>query len=195
VPPAQCRPPSQRRRPRHSRITRACSVAKNSSANYTGVGFTPRAALQGRCCRRRCRRRSSFRRRAAARSRCRLCSRSKARPGFPARRRSFPICRTEEKRFRTAPRAARFKQGCTRHCERSEAIQHSSCRALDCFAAPLGLLAMTRMMANRSACYRRLALTFSSAAEPGHSSFSPSALSGASTVFKWPCRSEASSST
>src|SRR5262249_31571711 len=33
--------------------------------------------------------------------------------------------------------------------------------------------------------HRRLALIFSSAAEPGHSSFSESALSGASTVLRW----------
>src|SRR5690242_10286252 len=37
--------------------------------------------------------------------------------------------------------------------------------------------------------YRRLALNFSSAAWPGHSSFSPSALSGASTVRRCACRS------
>ncbi len=43
--------------------------------------------------------------------------------------------------------------------------------------------------------YRRLALIFSSAAEPGQSSFSASELSGASTVLKWRCRSSGSRST
>ena len=43
--------------------------------------------------------------------------------------------------------------------------------------------------------YRKLALNLSSTAEPGHSSFSPSALSGASTVARWPCRSCASGAT
>ena len=38
---------------------------------------------------------------------CRRCSRSKARPGSPAPRKSFPICRTVRKRFRIAPRAVR----------------------------------------------------------------------------------------
>ena len=33
------------------------------------------------------------------------------------------------------------------------------------------------------------------AAEPGHSSFSPSELSGASTVARWPCRSCVSAAT
>jgi len=42
---------------------------------------------------------------------------------------------------------------------------------------------------------RKLALIFSSAAEPGHSSFSPSVLSGAATVLRWLCRSSASAST
>src|SRR5882757_8352640 len=43
--------------------------------------------------------------------------------------------------------------------------------------------------------YRKPALIFSSAAEPGQSSFSESVLSGASTVLKWWCRSSGSSST
>src|SRR4029079_12376607 len=43
--------------------------------------------------------------------------------------------------------------------------------------------------------YRRLALNFSSAAWPGQSSFSPSALSGASTVRRCACRSSGSFST
>src|SRR3954462_5894359 len=37
--------------------------------------------------------------------------------------------------------------------------------------------------------YRRLALIFSSAPEPGHSSFSPSRLSGSTMVLTLPCRS------
>ena len=51
------------------------------------------------------------------------------------------------------------------------------------------------MTKESAAYYRKLALILSSADEPGHSSFSPSELSGASTVFKWLCRSAASSST
>ena len=43
--------------------------------------------------------------------------------------------------------------------------------------------------------YRKLALNFSSTAEPGHSSFSPSELSGATTVERLPCRSSGSLST
>ena len=43
--------------------------------------------------------------------------------------------------------------------------------------------------AGSGADQRRLALSLSSAAEPGHSSCSPSALSGVSTVLRWPCRS------
>ena len=42
---------------------------------------------------------------------------------------------------------------------------------------------------------RRLALNLSSVAEPGQSSFSPSALSGAATVARLPCRSSGSLST
>ena len=42
---------------------------------------------------------------------------------------------------------------------------------------------------------RSAALIFSSAAEPGHSSFSLSVLSGAATVLRWLCRSSASAST
>ena len=42
---------------------------------------------------------------------------------------------------------------------------------------------------------RKLALNRSSVVEPGHSSFSPSALSGVSTVARWLCRSSGSSST
>ena len=42
---------------------------------------------------------------------------------------------------------------------------------------------------------RRLALNFSSAAEPGQSAFSSSWLSGVSTVSRWACRSSASGST
>ena len=43
--------------------------------------------------------------------------------------------------------------------------------------------------------YRKLALNLSSTAEPGHSSFSPSELSGATTVERLPCRSSGSLST
>ncbi len=50
-----------------------------------------------------------------------------------------------------------------------------------------------RMIARQeTVVHRKLALILSSAAEPGHSSFSPSALSGVSTVLRWPCRSSAS---
>ena len=44
--------------------------------------------------------------------------------------------------------------------------------------------AMRRTHHKRCESYRRLALNLSSAAEPGHSSFSPSELSGASTVLR-----------
>jgi hypothetical protein len=43
--------------------------------------------------------------------------------------------------------------------------------------------------------YRKLALILSSAVEPGHSAFSPSWLSGVSTVLRWVCRSSESGST
>ncbi len=43
--------------------------------------------------------------------------------------------------------------------------------------------------------HRSEALNLSSAAAPGHRSLSPSALSGASTVLRWPCKSSASDAT
>src|SRR3984957_1249926 len=52
-----------------------------------------------------------------------------------------------------------------------------------------------RALSRSAGDYRRLALILSSAAEPGHSAFSPSVLSGVSTVSRWACRSWASGST
>jgi hypothetical protein len=60
--------------------------------------------------------------------------------------------RTQTLDFLRRPSGAPRNHGAlSRHCERSEAIQESLSRRLDCFVAPLGLLAMTihiRLKAN-----------------------------------------------
>ena len=67
-----------------------------------------------------------------------------------------------------------------------------------CRRAPAARCARSERPSRRKSMrdvYRKLALILSSAAWPGHSSVSPSALSGPSTVRRCACRSSASSST
>jgi hypothetical protein len=129
----------------------------------------------------------------------------------PAPRKSFPTCRMVGKHFRTAPRGARFKLGFTA-CREVYATNIWAPACSDTVARPREsgdpihnriTFLDSRLHGNERSAgstdlitdQRKLALIFSSAAEPGQSSFSSNALSGVSTVFKCPCRSEASAST
>jgi hypothetical protein len=205
-------------------MSERCTSRRHRRPRATHAGPLWRAAHRARCCRRRCRGRSSFRRKAGAprwRVRCRRNSR---RPWCPASLGQFPTCRTVPRHSRTAPRAAPSSRALTacrearatgtwaRACsERAVVVRHlpalsrRSCRGAarvalsphDKIAARVKPAHYVRQQGveQEAAVHRRLALILSSAAEPGQSSRSPSVLSGASTVLRWPCRSSDSGAT
>ena len=165
----------RRRRRRPKSPTPAFWGAKSSSPNSIAAArCMPRTARPVRCCRHRCRRQNSFPRKAAARRSLMSCRRHKDLRSFPAWLIRYRTCRTVPNPFRIAPRAAASSPAFTTCRER---------RAVDISAAAC------------SSRQRKPALILSSTAEPGHKSFSPSALSAVSTVLRWPCRSSASAST